>query len=212
MMDTTIPRIDTTIPWWDITITWWDTTITWWDTTTPWWDTTILWWDTAIGYTNPTVGYYNPITWLWASEMHIIFTDCLRLSSRPVASGTPAQERGVQKLSELEVLDPASTSGTSGWRVRNLHWGAGLVDAGPAGRPARIQTFTWFWPGVYFSPYSVPLTSPRGTGGRAPRLPYHRRGCILSCGTWSRTRCEHFLRSKFTSFPPVLRSLIPRLD
>ena len=141
---------------------------------------------------------------------HIIFTDCLRLSSRTVASGTPAQERGAQKLSEFGVQDPASMSGTfrsEEWR--NLHWGAGLGDlAAPAGRPARpeYRLSTWFWPGVYFSPYSEPLTSPRGTGSRGPRPPYHRRGCILSCGTWPRTRCEHSLslRSKFTpSRPPV---------
>ena len=43
-----------------------------------------------------------------------IFTDCLRLSSRTAASGTPAQEREVQKLSEFGVQDPASMSGTFG--------------------------------------------------------------------------------------------------
>ena len=87
--------------------------------------------DHMMGYYNPTMGYYNLRMGYYNPTMgycdrihqshggilqceHIIFTDCLRLSSRPVASGTPAQERGVQKLSELEVLDPASTSGTSG--------------------------------------------------------------------------------------------------
>ena len=82
---------------WDAAITWWDGAITWWDAAITWWDGAITWWDAAITWRDGT-----------------IFTDCLGLSSRTVASGTPAQEREVQKLSEFGVQDPASMSGTFG--------------------------------------------------------------------------------------------------
>ena len=57
-----------------------------------------------MGCCNHMMGCYNDI----------IFTDCLCLSSKTAASGTPAQEREVQKLSEFGVQDPASMSGTFG--------------------------------------------------------------------------------------------------
>ena len=91
-----------------------------------------------------------------------------------------------------------------------MPWWAGLEEA-PAGQAILASRL------LYFSRYAEPLTSPRGTGGKGPGPPYHRRSCIVFCDTWPRTRWEHaansnpFWGQSSQCSEPVFRSLIPRL-